>query len=264
MNFHNNPRGRIRPWPLLLGLLALLAQGQSHADEWFLKWEGAAEEGTSTSSADWIPLTSVTSSVKAPSVNSKTGTINPASLSFQIEKSFDHASALFLQYLATGKSLGRVTLDYLQTQPAATRYRITLEDVFVTSMTQGVSKDASGDSKSEKLTLRFDRMETTCFDLDSRGGSAGGMLARYDQASGQGDVQERLPLRAVITPQISRGGVAVTWPALIGHRYQILVCPALDQPWQVWVEHTAVEDGPATLFLPLAAPMLWLRVVEAD
>ena len=249
---HDNPRRR---WPVLLGLIMLLTFGQGRA-AWFAKFDGVDGELTEGQFAGWTSLQSVGALVSRPDPT------NAASFSCEIRKAIDRTSPALLQRCGEGEPSQRVTPAWVLTQPPATQYRITLENVRVSSVAHKAGSPET--IAPETVALTFDKVEMTCFELDASGGTTGGLTALFDQTTAQGRLKTRPPFRATITRQDGRSGMLVTWPAEIGHRYRIFTRPTLAAPWSKLFELTASEDGPASQFVPTDTPSLLMRVEEIE
>src|SRR5262245_15081648 len=260
MNAHDNSRTR---WLILAGLMTVLATGPGRADEGFLKIDGVPGELTEGRLAGWTPIQSVGALVRVP-IDPTNGVAGPASFSCEVRKAADVTSPALIQKCGEGKPFRRVSLAYVLKRPAATQYRVTLDDVLVSSVGHDGSRSSDEPVELEKVYLTFRKMELDCFDLDNSGGTTGGLTAVFDQATAKGALKSRPPFRAIITRQDGRSGALVTWPAESGHRYQVLGSTALGRPWAKLMEHTATEDGPATQFVATDTPVLFMRVEEVD
>jgi type VI protein secretion system component Hcp len=249
-------------WRILLSLVTLVTAGPTRADQWFMKIDGVPGQLTEGRLAGWTPVQSVGALVKLP-VDATNGVTGPASFSSEVRKAFDITSPALLQKCGQGTAFRRVTLAYILARPTAAQYRITLDDVFVSSLGHNGSA-SSADPELEEVQFTYNKVELSQFDLDSDGGTTGGLTAVFDQTTGEGQLKTRPPFRAIVTRQDGRGGVLVTWPAESGHRYQILASPALGRPWTKLIEHTASEDGSTSQFVPTDTPVLFMRVEEVD
>jgi type VI protein secretion system component Hcp len=260
---HDYPASPRARWPILLGLITVLVTGQVRANEWFVKIDGVPGQVTEGRFAGWTPVRSVGSLARVP-IDPTNGVPGPASFACELKKAFDVISPALLQKCGEGTPFRRVSLAYVLPQPVATQYRITLDNVFVSSVGHDASRSSTDAMELEAVRLTFDRIESACFDLDSSGGTTGGLTAVLDRTTGRGQLKYRLPVRAVVTRQDGRSGVLVTWPGEEGHRYQILASAALGRPWTKPIEHTASEDGPASVFVPTEMLALFMRVEEVD
>ena len=250
-------RNNLPSWRLLLGLLAFLACLAESRAAWYAKFDGVPGEVEEGPLAGWTRI----ESVGALGTNSPS---QAASFSCVLRKGLDRTTPLLLKRCGDGEQIARVSLAYVLTQPQAAQYRITLRNVFVTSMSQSGASAAPAGPGEEELTLNFAKVEWACFELDANGGTVGGLTAIVDTSTGQSDLKTRLPFRAVIEHLEEQMGVRVTWPAESGHTYRILSSEALGQPWNVKLEVTAAEDGLNSQFIPMPAPALFMRVVEVD
>jgi type VI secretion system secreted protein Hcp len=260
---HDHPRSLCAGWPVLLGLITVLAISSGRADDWFMKIDGVPGQLTEGRFAGWTPVKSVGALVRLP-IDPTNGVTGPASFSCEVRKAADVTSPALLQKCGEGQPVRRVSLAYVLARPVATQYRITLDDVLVSSVRHDASRSSPGTLEVEKVQFTFGKIEMACFELDGGGGTTGGLTAVFDQTTAQGSLKVRPPFRAIITRQDARSGVLVTWPAESGHRYQILGSRALGQPWMKLIEHTAPEDGPASQFVPIDTPALFMRVEELD
>lgn len=260
---HDPPRGRLRGWPLLLGLLTLLAPGAGRADEWFLKIDGVPGELTEGRFAGWTPVKTAGGLVSLP-VNPTNGTAGTASLSCEVRKAFDRTSPALLQKCGLGEPFRRVTLAFVLTQPQATQYRFTLDNAFVSSVTQNAPTNSSETMEQEVIRFTFDKIEMACFELDANGGTTGGLTGLFDQTTSQGALKTRPPFRVIATRQRGSPGVLLTWTAERGHGYTVYVGSANGGVWKTSGGATATADGPLSLFVPMDEPHLLMRVEETD
>jgi len=235
----------------------LLTFGQGRA-AWYAKFDGVDGELTEGQFAGWTSVQSVGALV------SRSDPTNAASFSCEIQKALDRTSPALLQRCAEGEPSQRVTFAWVLTQPPATQYRITLENVRVSSVAHNGSSSSPETVAPETVALTFDKVEVACFELDASGRTTGGLTALFDQTTGQGRLKTRPPFRATITRQDGRSGALVTWPAESGHRYRIFGRATLGHPWTRLAELTATEDGPSTHFVPTDAPVLLMRVEEIE
>jgi type VI protein secretion system component Hcp len=263
MDLPKCPGGPNRGWARLLGLLVALASSQAHAGQWYLKLDDVPGELTEGVLAGWSPLQSAGTLVRLP-VDPDNGNAGLPSFSFEFVKVFDRTSPSLIQSLGSNEPYRRVSLAYVLMQPAAAQYRITFDNVFVTSVKQEALYDPLEAVSREKVTFRFDRMEMACFELAPDGGTVGGLTGVFDQTTGEGGLKTRPPFTAIISRQDGRFGVMVTWPAEVGHRYHVLGGTATGKPWTKLLEFTATEDGPTTQFIAMEEPVLLMRVVEVD
>lgn len=263
MTAQDSPRSWFRRWPILLGILTLLAMGQSRAGEWYLKMDGVPGAIPNGRFAGWTPVQAVGPLVQLP-IDPTNGTPGPSTFSCEIKKSADAIGAFLLNKANTNGASRRMSLAYAPTPSNAPQYRITLENVLISSISQVASNGGPVPGLLETITLNFQKIEWACFELDANGGVAGGLTARFDQATGQGDLKPRLPFRANITRRAGQPGLLVTCPVEKGHGYRIRSQPSLGAPWKTLLEFTATEDGTSTQFAPTDAPGLFLRVEEVD
>ena len=252
-----------RRWLFLLGLIVLLLPEASRADDWYIKIEGIPGELTAGPFKGWSRLTSVGSMV------SRAGVLgSPASgstdLACFVSKELDRMSPKLMEACASGDIRRRVSISFVPTTPPATRYRITLEDVMISSFGQAFSNDPGASAPSEQMSLNFTKIEWACLAVDSVGGNTGGLTALFDRVSGEGSLKTRRPFRATINRAAGVAGLMVTCPVEKGHRYRILSSPSAGKPWQMLLEFTAEADGDSTQFVPSAMPSLLLRVEEID
>jgi type VI protein secretion system component Hcp len=256
------PRCPHRAWLLLLALLVLLHPADSRAAV-FIKFEDIPGELTSGPYAGWTAVQTAGAQAFLP-VDPTNNTAGPAVLSCELHKAFDRTSPLLLQKCALGERLPRVTLDYTLPEPQATRFRLTLTNVLVESVNQGIPTNAPSTGGQERIRLNFDRIELACLELDSRGGVAGGLTGFFDQPANEGGLKTRPPFRVTLTRAAGTPGLQVTWPAEGGHRYRVLSRAPADGSWTPVLEATAIADGPLSRSLPSALPSLFLRVEEID
>lgn len=258
------PRCPHRARFLLLGLLALtLAHPADAPAAVYMKIKDLPGEVTSGPYAGWTEVHAAGTRTFLP-VDPTNHTAGPAVLSCELQKAFDGTSPLLLQKCALGERLPRVTLDYTLPQPQATRLRITLTNVLITSVNQETPTNAPSTEGRESVRLNFDRIELACLEPDSRGGVAGGLTGFFDQPTQEGGLKSRPPFRLTVSRVAGTSGLQVTWPAEGGHRYRLLSRAPADGSWAPVLEASATADGPLTRPLPIALPSLFLRVEEID
>lgn len=252
-----------RRWLFLLGLIVLLLPEASRADDWYIKIEGIPGELTEGPFKGWSRLTSVSSMMsRAGDLGSPTP--GGTHLACAVSKEPDRMSPKLMETCASGDIRRRVSLSFVPTTPPATRYRITLEDVMISSFNQAFSNEPGASAPSEQISLNFTKIEWACLSVDDAGGNTGGLTALYDGVSGVGSLKTRRPFRATIGRAAGTPGLMVTCPVEKGHRYRILSSPSAGQPWKTLLEFTAEADGDSSQFVPSAMPSLLLRVEEID
>lgn len=251
-----------RAWLLLLGLLALAHPADTRAAV-YMKIKDLPGDVTSGPYAGWTEIHTAGTRTFLP-VDPTNNTAGPAALSCELQKAFDGTSPLLLQKCALGERLPRVTLDYTLPQPQATRLRIILTNVLVTSVRQETPTNAPSTEGRESVRLNFDRIELACLEPDSRGGVAGGLTGFFDPPTQQGGLKARPSFQLTVTRAPGTSGLQVTWPAEGGHRYRLLSRAPADGSWAPVLEASASADGPLTQRLPIALPSLLLRVEEID
>ena len=257
MNVQNQPLVLLR-LALLTGL-ALLAPGASRATEWYLKIGGSSPESDFTNTT----LIHNTGALRNVSNNNTSTGTGATTFACEVRKAFDHLSPVLLQSCGSATPFPRVTLACVLSQPRPMLYRITLDNVFVASVSE--EGRSAGDTVGlEKIQFTFDKIEVACLDLDGNSGIAGGLVARFDQTTGAGDLRTRPPLRMTIARPNGQQGVLVTWPAERGHRYALRVSGTIDGVWKTTNFLTATEDGPVSLMLPADEPQGFMRVEEVD
>lgn len=252
-----------RRWLFLLGLLAFLLPEASRADDWYMKIEGIPGELTEGPFKGWSRLTSVGNFVSHAGVQ-ESPTPGNTYLGCSVSKEPDRMSPKLLESCGKGDVRRRVSISFVPTTPPATQYRITLEDVMVSSFNQESSKNPKSSTPSEHLSLNFTKIEWACLSVDELGGNTGGLTALFDSVSGEGRLKTRRPFRATIGRAAGTPGLVVTCPVEKGHRYRILSSPSAGKPWQTLLEFTADADGDTRQFVPSATPSLLLRVEEID
>lgn len=247
---------------VFLSCVALLAPSASRADEWFLKIDGVPGMLTEGRFAGWTRVQSIGALVCLPR-NSTNESFGPAAFACEVRKAFDRTSPALLQSSGKGEPYPRVTLACVLTLPRPMLYRITLDNAFVASVRQeGMSVPDT--VELERIDFCFEKIEVACLDLDASGGTTAGLTARFDQATGAGDLKTRPPFQVTVARQNGRPGVMLTWPAERGHRYEIRVGTANGGVWKTSNFLTASADGPLSQFLPTDSPNLLMRVDEVD
>ena len=252
-----------RRWLFLLGLIVLLLPEASRADDWYIKIEGIPGELTAGPFKGWSRLTSVSGMMSRAGVPGSP-TPGRTDLACAVGKAPDRMSPKLMETCANGDIRRRVSISFVPTTPPATRYRITLEDVKISSYNQGFSSNPGDPAPSEQVSLNFTKIEWACLAVNDAGGNTGGLTALYDGVSGEGSLKTRRPFRATISRAAGVPGLMVTCPVEKGHRYRILSSPSAGQPWQTLLEFTAEADGDSSQFVPSAMPSLLLRVEEID
>ena len=248
-------------WVLAI-CLALLAPGASRADEWYLKIDGVPGMLTEGAFAGWTRVQSVSALVRLTR-NPTNDSFGPAAFACEVGKAFDGVSPALLKSCAEGQPYARVSLACVLSQPRPMIYRITLDDVLVAAVHQE-GRRVPDTVERETIQFTFTKIEVACLDLDGFRGTAGGLVARFDQTTGAGDLRIRPPFRVTITRQDGRSGVWLTWTAERGHRYALLTRSANGGVWRTTNFLTAAEDGTLSQFLPVDAPDLLMFVGEVD
>lgn len=250
-------------WRVILGMLALLSTGAIRADEWFVKFDGIKGDPTGGKFAGWSRLTSVSSLVDLE-VNRLTHEAGAPSFGCNIIKSADRTSPALLSRCGRSDPIPRVTLAYVLSNPNATQYRISLENVLISSLVESGSGSGAGGGIYDQISLSFQKIEWTCFTLDANGGNTGGLIGTYDLTTLKGDLKSRRPFTAAVDRQNERSGILVTCPVESGHKYRILACPSIGKPWETLLEFTANATGNTSQFVARQAPVLLLRVEEIE
>lgn len=252
-------------WWVILGMLALLSVGGIRADEWFVKFAGIKGELTDGKFDGWSRLTSVSSMVSL-AVDPASGATGQPSFGCSITKVADRTSPVLLSRCGRSERIPRVTLAYLLSSPNVTQYRISLDNVLISSLSEGGSDSAAGGGGGiyDQIFFSFQKIEWTCFALDDNGGNTGGLTGTYDLATLKGDLKSHRPFKAVIDRQSERSGVLITCPVEAGHMYRILACPSIGKPWNTLLEFTANENGDSSQFVAMQTPSLLMRVEEID
>jgi type VI protein secretion system component Hcp len=259
----DDPRTMSRRWLFLLGLIALLLPAASRADDWYMKIEGIPGELTEGPFKGWSRLTSVGSFVSPAGVQ-ESPTPGSTRVGCLVSKELDRMSPVLLESCGIGAIHRRVSISFVPTTPPATQYRITLEDVMVSSFTQVSASTSGASAPSEQMSLNFEKIQWACLAVDELGGNTGGLTALYDRVRGEASLKGRRPFRATIGRAAGTPGLVVTCPVEKGHRYRILSSPSAGKPWQTLLEFTAEADGDSSQFVPSAMPSLLLRVEEID
>lgn len=259
MTAHICPHSR-RWWLALVSLLAVLSICEVRADEWYMKIEGIKGEATDARFPGWTRLESISSLLDRRSnpTNPPTG---PAVFSCNARKWIDSTSPQLLARCATGTHLPTVTFAFVRSSPPATQYRITLKEVLISSLAQ---TGTEGIPPSESISFNFEKIEWTCLELDEVGGTTGGLTGKFNLVEQEGELKPRPPFRATVEVQNGRNGIVITFPAEQGHTYRVLGCPKIGEAWKTLHTFAALEDGPASQFIPMDQPSLLLRVEQAD
>ena len=147
-----------RRWLFLLGLIVLLLPEASRADDWYIKIEGIPGELTAGPFKGWSRLTSVSGMMSRAGVPGSP-TPGRTDLACAVGKAPDRMSPKLMETCANGDIRRRVSISFVPTTPPATRYRITLEDVKISSYNQGFSSNPGDPAPSEQVSLNFTKIE---------------------------------------------------------------------------------------------------------
>ena len=233
------------------------------SDEWFVKFDGIKGELTDGKFAGWSRLSSVSSFV-ALAVDPASGASGPPSFGCNFTKAADRTSPALVTRCGRGERIPRVTLAFVLSSPNATQYRISLDSVLISSLSESGSGSTAGAGIHEQVSLSFQKIEWTYFALDDNGGNTGGLIGTYDLSTLKGDLKSRRPFKAVIERQNERSGILITCPVEAGHKYRILACPSVGKPWNILLEFTANESGDSSQFVLMQSPSLLMRVEEIE
>ena len=150
----------------MLAALSVAPPAADAVDDVFLLLDGIPGDVTARDHEGWIRVLAVGSSVAVPS-----GATRPVFSDLSILKAIDSASPRLLVTVASGKRLPEAVLEFVRPgESAFTYFRIVLEDVEVAGVR--ASANAVGDSLTEFLTLRYERI-TWEYTPQGPGGGAG-------------------------------------------------------------------------------------------
>lgn len=158
---------------LVIASMAFVSPSAQAAYNIFLQGTGLVGESTSASHAQWIELYSV-SQVLSNAVDSNTGG-SSGRVQFSdisITKPLDKSSPLLIQNCNAGVAIASVTIDFERTGATpAVFYKVTLEDVLITSVKQ--SGSAGDDVVMETVTMSFARIRWAYYPIDPKTGKPG-------------------------------------------------------------------------------------------
>jgi type VI secretion system secreted protein Hcp len=171
-----------RPSPLSKTLalvppaIALVAQHASGAFDAFIKIGSIDGEATDSKHPQWIELQSmqfgVSRAVSPPTSGSSNREASPPSISeIVITKQLDKASpALFLNAVGGSGTIATVTLELVDSATGQVMYRLTLNDVLVSS--QSNSGAVGSENPAETISLNFAKIKMEYFVVDAKGSTA--------------------------------------------------------------------------------------------
>ncbi len=205
----------------------------------------------------WSVLTGASSDLKAATPE------EPAVTSgLRLTKRPDQTSPLLLKACGTGAPVRRLTLAWRDA--AGTVFRITLENVFVTSFSAQTDR-ATPPELLEECALRFTRVEWSWFGAEGAENAAGGTGVELDALTQQAAEKTYQPFRATVERRAGQQpGLRVTCPVERGRTYRLSASTGLDGQWVRLDEFTAAEDGVMERLLNEGAARLFLRVEALD
>jgi type VI protein secretion system component Hcp len=246
-----------RALPLLRRLVAVIAvcaaillpvSSSAAAPGVFMKLDGVET---------WSELIGASSNVKAPTPNEPV--VVPG---LQISKRPDKTSPLLLQACGAGTVIKRVTLAWRDA--GGTVYRITLEDVLVSSFTMATD-GATPPQPREDCAFRFGKVEWSWFGTDGAENNVGGIGTRFDVPAQQATEKTYQPFRAALERMAGQEpSLRLTCPVESGRTYRISGSSALNGDWTTLEDFTAAADGEVERHLTGGAGRLFLRIEALD
>ena len=183
-----------RPSPLSKTLalvppaIALVAQHASGAFAAYIKIGSIEGEATEKSHSQWIVLESMEWGVSRAISSGGGGSQVPSSPSISeltLSKHLDKASpALFLNAVGGSGTIATVTLELVDSATSQVMYRLTLNDVLVSSQSNSGTAGAGSERPKETISLNFAKMKIEYFVVDANGSTPIPAVG-YDLATGK-------------------------------------------------------------------------------
>ncbi|MBB5352798.1 type VI secretion system secreted protein Hcp [Haloferula luteola] len=157
---------------LVAPTVLLMGSSSQAAIDAYMKIDGVEGEATDSEHQKWVELSSVSFAVARPVTFTSTGLTSdgrPSQSSLVISKVVDKASPpLFLKCLQ-GDRIGQIAFDFVPANLSSRKayYRIVLEDVLISSVSQGQSEDAV---PTEEVSLNYAKIEVTYYAIDLKTG----------------------------------------------------------------------------------------------
>ncbi len=158
--------------------IALVAQHASGAFDAYIKIGSIEGEATDAKHPQWIELQSmqfgVSRSISPPSGGSSNREASAPSISeISITKKMDKSSpSLFLNAVGGSGTIETVTLELVDSATSQVMYRLTLNDVLVSSQSNSGSADTGSERPTETISLNFTKIKMEYFVVDSKGSTA--------------------------------------------------------------------------------------------
>lgn len=179
----------LRPSPLSRTLalvppaIALAAQHASGAFDIFIKIGDIKGESVDEKHLEWVELDSInwgiSRKVSPPLGGSDRETSAPSISELTITKRVDSVTpALFLNAVGASEPIDKVTLELADSFDKGVFYRLTLENVLVSS--QAHSGASGSDVPTETVSLNFTKIKIEYFKRDQKGGLTAVTPAGYD------------------------------------------------------------------------------------
>jgi len=236
-----------------LGLLGLA--GEARALDIYMKIEGIPGEISAGRFAGWSACQRVNASVTVPPIVPPATAPDHTLFGVVVTKACDKSSPELMGRCASGGTIPRVTLGFIDGQTPY--FRITLLDVKIA----GFSQIADASQLVEELSFAYQKIEWSTTD---REGDGGGLKATVDTTTLAGESKPRLPFRASLGQSPADGLLHITCPVESGHTYRVRSNASLDGPWQTVSEFTATADGIAGQAVRIAGGALFYRVEEVE
>lgn len=242
---------------LLAGLLLTLSRTQAAVDV-FLEIPGVPGESTHSAHSKWINLESLDWGLRAA-----TATNGPSASALTLGKRVDSASPLLYEACASGRHFPKATIDLVRTiERRARYYRITLEDVLVSSCRSQSAADASDQPPAEEVRLSFARVSWSYTEFSPEGAPGTETTAYWDQQTGTGGSSSRDAIRVSGAPVAGGGAMNLAFPGLQGRVYRVL---GSDDPAGPYVEisrFTADTDGSVVHQAPIVGGRQFFVIEE--
>jgi len=156
-----------RTLALIPPAVALLAPPANAATNMFLKMENVAGESSDKDHVDWINLTSFSfGASNSPAAGNPSSTTSVASL-FTFTKALDKSSPALFLGCAQGTIYPTVTLELVNSTTSVTFYRMTLNNVLISSI--NTTGHLADDKPAETVSLNFQKIKIEYFYPDATG-----------------------------------------------------------------------------------------------
>lgn len=250
-----NTQPALRLMPRLLAMTAALvvilglASPSAAAPGVFMKVDGVET---------WSTLTGASSDMQGPTTAQPV--VTPG---MQFSKRPDKSSPLLLQACGAGTPIKRVTFAWRDHD--GTSYRVTLEDVLVSSFTMATDS-STPPQPLETCDLHFTKIEWSWFGAEGAENYLGGIGTRFEIPAQQATERNYEPFQARVDrlPNQARPTLLLTCAVQKGRTYRISASSALTGEWNKLEDFTALEDGKVERAIAQDTTRLFLRVEALD